>query len=91
MHHHENLENQHRRTTPSGSFWGSRTFWVFLGFLAVALTMLVSEHRAHFLGALPLLLLVVICPLMHMFGHAGHGSQSEGRINPPQERNGGKS
>jgi hypothetical protein len=55
------------------------------------LTMLVSEHRAHFLGALPLLLLVVACPLMHMFGHAGHGSHSEARRNPPQVRNGGKS
>lgn len=32
-----------------------------------------TEHRAHLLGALPYLLLLA-CPLMHLFhGHGGHG------------------
>ena len=41
--------------------------------------LVVTEHRAHVLGAfifLPLLL----CPLMHMFmhgGHGGHGAPSQ--------------
>ncbi|NIA56166.1 DUF2933 domain-containing protein [Massilia sp. TW-1] len=45
--------------------------WVFLGFIAVALFFLWTEHRAHLLGALPYLLFLA-CPLMHLFHH-GHG------------------
>ncbi|MEW5756291.1 MAG: DUF2933 domain-containing protein [Pseudomonadota bacterium] len=50
----------------------SRSTWVFLGFLAIAAFFLFSEHRAHALGALPFLLLLA-CPLMHLFMHRGHG------------------
>ncbi|TJW42427.1 MAG: DUF2933 domain-containing protein, partial [Mesorhizobium sp.] len=32
-----------------------------------------SEHWAHTLGALPFLLLLA-CPLLHMFMHGGHSS-----------------
>lgn len=46
--------------------------WVFAGFLALALLLLVTEHRAHVLGVLPWLLLLA-CPLMHLFMHGGHG------------------
>ncbi|KXB32522.1 hypothetical protein AT959_02220 [Dechloromonas denitrificans] len=44
-------------------------WWVFA---AIALFYLLTEHRAHFLGALPYLLLLA-CPLMHLFMHHGHG------------------
>lgn len=45
--------------------------WVQLGFLAVAAFFLWTEHRAHLLGALPYLL-ILACPLMHLFMHGGH-------------------
>jgi hypothetical protein len=50
-----------------------RLAWVaaLCGFLAVAGFFLWTEHRAHLLGALPYLLLLA-CPLMHIFGHHGH-------------------
>lgn len=32
---------------------------------------LLSEHRAHFLGVLPYLLLLA-CPILHLFMHHGH-------------------
>ncbi len=44
-------------------------WWVFA---AIALFYLLTEHQAHFLGALPYLLLLA-CPLMHLFMHHGHG------------------
>lgn len=93
MHYHEDQQSQDRISALPRSFSGSRTFFVFLGFLAIALVMLVSEHRAHFLGILPLLFLFA-CPLLHMFGHGhqgGHRSHSGERSNPPQEIKGGKS
>jgi hypothetical protein len=51
---------------------------VFLGFAAIAVFFLWEEHKAHLLGALPYVLLL-LCPLLHMFhgGHGGHGGQSE--------------
>lgn len=49
-----------------------RLNWALLGFFAIAAFFLFSEHRAHALGALPYLLLLA-CPLMHIFMHRGHG------------------
>ncbi len=53
---------------------GIASGWIFAGFLAIAAFFLLTEHRAHFMGALPFVLLA-LCPLMHFFhgGHGGHG------------------
>jgi hypothetical protein len=53
----------------------SRSGLALLGFLAIAGFFLLTEHRAHALGALPFLLLA-LCPLLHFFGHGGHGGKS---------------
>ena len=59
-------------------FWRSRYGLGLVLFGAIAAYFLLSEHRAHFFGALPFLLLLA-CPLMHVFmhhgGHGGHGGQ----------------
>ena len=57
----------------AGSFWASRAFLAFLGFAAMAVVLLWSEHRAHILGAPPFLFLLA-CPLLHIFMHGGHGA-----------------
>lgn len=57
--------------TPPG-FWGSRYAIGLIVIGAVAGYFLLTEHRAHFFGALPYLLLLA-CPLMHVFMHHGHG------------------
>jgi hypothetical protein len=54
----------------------SRSNWVLLGFLAIAGFFLLTEHRAHVLGVLPFLLLLA-CPLLHLFHHGGHGGHSK--------------
>lgn len=54
----------------------SRGRWVFYGFLAIAGALLFTEHRAHVLGILPYLLLLA-CPLMHMFMHHGHSGNGQ--------------
>lgn len=43
-----------------------------VGFLAIAGFFLFTEHRAHFFGVLPYVLLL-LCPFLHFFGHRGHG------------------
>ena len=52
---------------------------VWLGvclFLAIAAFLLLEEHRAHILGVLPYALLL-LCPVIHIFMHRGHGSQGD--------------
>jgi hypothetical protein len=85
------LDHSHHVTaSPQGSFWASRTFFVSLAFLAIAVFLLLSEHRAHFLGVLPFLLLA-LCVLLHVFmhgGHGGHTGHSDQQRTKPQDTNG---
>lgn len=53
----------------------SRTGLALLAFLAIAAFFLVTEHTAHFFGILPYALLL-LCPLLHLFMHSGHGDHS---------------
>ncbi len=65
--------HDHTRRLPRTERPRRLPLWIgFLGFLAIALFFLWTEHRAHLLGALPFLLLLA-CPLMHLFMHGGHG------------------
>lgn len=65
------------RSHPTGRHMrGAAAPWVLGGFAAIALYFLLTEHRAHLLGALPFLLLAA-CPLLHMFhGHGDHGGHA---------------
>ena len=62
----------HKHPSDTGGWWRSGMGWVFLAFLAIAAFFLLSEHRAHALGLLPFVLLL-LCPLLHLFMHRGHG------------------
>ncbi len=66
-----NHDPAHHDAEPNG-FWGSRYAIGLLVMGAIAAYFLLNEHRAHFFGALPFLLLLA-CPLMHVFMHHGHG------------------
>ncbi len=66
----------HEHSSDTGSGWRSRTGWVFLAFLAIAGFFLFTEHRAHALGLLPFALLL-LCPLLHLFGHRHGGHDHE--------------
>jgi hypothetical protein len=57
--------------------WQTRGGIVLLGFLAIAAFYLLTEHTAHVFGALPFLL-ILACPLMHLFMHHGHGGHGGG-------------
>jgi hypothetical protein len=70
---HDHTEHGQR---PRGSVLTSRAGLVLLGFLAIAGFLLFTEHRAHVLGAL-IYLPLILCPLMHVFMHGGHGSHRQ--------------
>ena len=69
---------------PCRGLWRTRfgVGWLVLG--TVAAFFLLTEHRAHLFGALPFLL-VLACPLMHLFMHRGHGAHGHhGSPEPPR-------
>ena len=72
-----NHDHSQHNAEPTG-FWGSRYAIGLLVLGAIAAYFLLSEHRAHFFGALPFLLLLA-CPLMHVFMHRGHGGHAGGQ------------
>lgn len=82
IHHSQDAERHNRRGK-----------WVLIGFLAIAAFFLWTEHRAHLLGFLPYLL-ILACPLMHLFHHGGHGhhgnrpSSDDGSANRAENRPG---
>ena len=68
---------KHESIPPGAQPPGFRSSRYAIGLLvlgAIATYFLLSEHRAHFIGALPFLLLLA-CPLMHFFMHRGHGER----------------
>ncbi|GIK80614.1 MAG: DUF2933 domain-containing protein [Xanthobacteraceae bacterium] len=74
------LPEHERRGSQQGGFLTSRAGLALLVFLAVAGLLLLTEHRAHVIGA-AFWLLPLVCIAMHMFmhgGHGGHGQRSEG-------------
>jgi len=75
----------------------SRANMALAGFMAIAAFFLVMEHKAHLLGlytehevhilgALPYLLLL-LCPLMHLFMHGGgHGGHEQATGNKEKDK-----
>ena len=59
-------------------WWHTRSGLVLCGFLLIAAFYLLTEHTAHVFGVLPYLL-ILACPLMHLFMHHGHGGHVAGR------------
>ena len=73
----------------SPGFWTSRYAIGLIVIGAVAGYFLLTEHRAHFFGALPFLLLLA-CPVMHFFMHHGHGEHASNMPAAPQDRKTGE-
>lgn len=67
------MTGQHHASGGDDGRTQSRANWALLAFLAIAGFFLFTEHRAHLFGVLPFLLLL-ICPLTHVFMHGKHGS-----------------
>ncbi|PZU51868.1 MAG: hypothetical protein DI561_14940 [Thauera sp.] len=81
------MEHKHENSETPPSFWRSRFAIGYVVIGAVAAYYLLTEHLAHVVGALPYLILLA-CPLMHVFMHGGHGHQHD---QDKSDRNGSSS
>jgi hypothetical protein len=78
------MRMDHEHPPDGRSWWRTRTGWALLAFLGIAGFFLFTEHRAHALGVLPFVLLL-LCPLLHLFGHGGHkGPRTPGQGQHPE-------
>lgn len=80
------------------SFFKTKSGIVFIGFSVIAGYILINEHGTHIAPYLPWLILLA-CPLMHVFMHHGHGGHNhqhdntkklsdEGNDNQPLQQGG---
>ena len=70
----------HEHQSDNDGAMKSRTNIALIVFLVIAAVFLVTEHRAHLSGWIPYwpYLLLLACPLMHLFMHGGHGHGGHG-------------
>jgi hypothetical protein len=67
-------DHTHHEYESKRSFFASPAGVVFIGFVLIGGVLLFTEHRAHVLGAL-IYLPLLLCPLMHFFMHGSHGGR----------------
>jgi hypothetical protein len=87
------MNHGHQHEPDIGTETISRAKWVFIGFAAIAAYFLIAEHKAHlseYLKYWPYLLLLA-CPLMHLFMHGGHGGGHGSHGNESDEESGKQS
>lgn len=73
------MKNQHP------NFWSTPTGWAALALIAAVTYFLVLEHGQHVLQFLPYLILL-LCPLMHVFMHGSHGKHGHDHSHAPDEK-----
>ena len=71
---------EHNHESDNNSALKSRANIALIVFLVIAALFLVTEHRAHLSAWFPYwpYLLLLACPLMHLFMHGGHGHGGHG-------------
>ena len=71
---------EHKHESDNDGAMKSKANIALIVFLIIGAFFLVAEHRAHLSGWLPYwpYLLLLACPLMHLFMHGGHGHGHQG-------------
>lgn len=64
-------------SSEKSSFWWSPKGLAALGLIGAVSYFLLVEHRQHVFAFLPILI-ILLCPLMHIFMHGGHGGRAQG-------------
>lgn len=71
----------------STAWWRTKVSIAVIGFILIAAFYVLREHYSHVFGLLPYLI-ILACPLMHLFMHHGHGGH-EGQSSLEGQAEGG--
>ncbi len=72
------------------SWWRTPTGITVIGFALILAFYILREHYGHALGILPYLI-ILLCPLLHLFMHGGHGGHGgHGHAGSDQRPSGGQ-
>lgn len=81
---------EHKHESANAGSMKSKANIALIIFLLIGAYFLVTEHRAHLAGWMsywwPYVLLLA-CPLIHLFMHGGHGHGGHGSSDGSNERN----
>ena len=72
---------EHKHESDNADAMTSRTNIALIVFLIIGAFFLITEHRAHLSGwfsSYGIWLLLLACPLLHLFMHGGHGHGGHG-------------
>lgn len=73
---------------PKRFFWTTPNGLAAIVLIGIVGYYLLTEHRAHVFAALPWLILL-LCPLLHVFMHRGHGGHGhDGNSGPNHDEPG---
>ena len=81
---------RHSHDTPERPQRDRRFDLATIAVIGVVAFFLLAEHRAHALGVLPFAILL-LCPLLHVFMHKGHGGHGGGDRSQHHHHGGGDS
>ncbi|HAU1249876.1 TPA: DUF2933 domain-containing protein [Legionella pneumophila] len=84
---HQNHPQQ-QKPQEEKRFWYSPPGMIAMIIIVIVGYYLIVEHGAHivsFLGASPFLLFILLCPLMHLFMHKGHGGHGDSHHHKPDK------
>lgn len=73
MDHHQ---NHYHRPPDKKPWWQTSSGMLLIVLFAVGGYFLIKEHAAH-IGENWILLILLLCPLMHIFMHGGHGRHED--------------
>lgn len=79
---------EHKHESDNNGAMKSKANIALIVFLVIGGFFLVAEHRAHLFGWLSsywIWLLLLACPLMHLFMHSGHGHGGHGSSDASDE------
>jgi hypothetical protein len=68
-------QEDHSMNDSKRNFWLTPNGLAAIGLIGGVLYFLLTEHRAHFIYALPFLILL-LCPVMHIIMHGRHGGHA---------------
>lgn len=78
------MDHSHHSGNAEPPFWRSRFGIVLIMLAVIGLFYVAREHYGHLSQALPYLILL-LCPLMHLFGHSHGGHSHTGSSAAPKD------